>query len=111
MPHPAPTPAPAPPPRRQQPTQSRKERGGEPRRAPNGARGKAIQFYLHESDEKLIREIAVWLAPHRKRINDSLVIKAVLRAAKTGPGLLAGYDEGIAVTRAHRTQKKRPQDR
>jgi hypothetical protein len=72
---------------------------------PQGARGKAIQFYLHEADEKLIREFAVWLAPHRKRINDSLVVKAVLRAAKTGPDLLAAYDDGLAVSKAH--QKKR----
>jgi hypothetical protein len=73
---------------------------------PRGSRGKAIQFYLHDSDEKLIREFAVWLSPHRKRINDSLVIKAVLRAAKTGPGLLAAYDEGLAVTKAHQRRKK-----
>jgi hypothetical protein len=68
---------------------------------PRGARGKAIQFYLHDADEKLIREFAVWLAPHRKRINDSLVVKAVLRAAKTGPDLLAAYDKGLAVSKAH----------
>src|SRR5258708_1111763 len=73
-----------------------------PRSAPpRGARGKAIQFYLHEADEKLIREFAVWLAPHRRRINDSLVVKAVLRAAKTGPDLLAAYDDGLAVSKAH----------
>jgi hypothetical protein len=69
-------------------------------------RGKAIQFYLHEADEKLIREFAVWLAPHRKRINDSLVVKAVLRAATTGPELLAAYDEGLAVSKAHQKEKK-----
>jgi hypothetical protein len=73
---------------------------------PRGSRGKAIQFYLHDADEKLIREFAVWLAPHRKRINDSLVIKAVLRAAKTGPGLLAAYDEGLAITKAHQQGSK-----
>lgn len=78
-----------------------------PRPAPPwGSRGKAIQFYLHDADEKLIREFAVWLAPHRKRINDSLVIKAVLRAAKTGPVLLAAYDEGLAITKAHQQGKK-----
>ena len=75
-------------------------------RPPKGSRGKAIQFYLHDSDEKIIRELAVWLAPHRRRINDSLVIKAVLRAAKTGPQLLAAYDEGLAVTKAHQQGKK-----
>lgn len=74
-------------------------------RPPQGSRGKAIQFYLHTSDEKIIRELAVWLAPHRKRINDSLVIKAVLRAAKTGPALLAAYDEGLAVTKAHQVKR------
>jgi len=60
-------------------------------------RGKAVQFYLHEADERLIRELAVWLLPHRKRINDSLVIKTVLRAAKTGPDLLAAYDAAVKV--------------
>jgi hypothetical protein len=68
------------------------------------ARGKAIQFYLHAPDEKLIRELAVWLAPHRKRINDSLVIKAALRATKTGPELLAAYDAALKVD--GRTRRK-----
>jgi hypothetical protein len=78
----------------------------EPPAPPREARGKAIQFYLHEPDEKLIREFAVWLAPHRKRINDSLVVKAVLRAVKTGPDLLAAYDEGLAVSKAHQKKKR-----
>ncbi len=64
---------------------------------PKGRRGKAVQFWLHTEDEKLIRELAVWLAPHRKRINDSLVVKAVLRAAKTGPGLLSAYDDALST--------------
>lgn len=62
-----------------------------------GRRGKAVQFWLHEEDEKLIRELAVWLAPQRKRINDSLVVKAVLRAVKTGPPLLSGYDDALST--------------
>ena len=65
--------------------------------APPPVRGKAIQFYLHAPDQKLIREFAVYLAPHRKRINDSLVVKTVLRAAKTGPDLLAAYDAAVKV--------------
>lgn len=67
------------------------------RTASKAIRGKALHFYLHAEDEKLIRELAVWLAPHRKRINDSLVIKAVLRTAKTGAPLLAAYDEAVKV--------------
>lgn len=74
------------------------------RTAPQTIRGKAIQFYLHAPDEKLIREFAVWLAPHRKRINDSLVIKTVLRATKAGPELLAAYDAAVKVD--GRTAKK-----
>ncbi len=78
---------------------------GRPRVAvPPPVRGKAIQFYLHAPDEKLIREFAVWLAPHRKRINDSLVLKTVLRAAKTGPDLLAAYDAAVKVD--GRTRRK-----
>jgi hypothetical protein len=75
-------------------------------RPPKAIRGKAIQFYLHEGDEKLIREFAAWLAPHRKRINDSLVVKAVLRAAKTGPALLAAYDEAVAIDGRTKVHKK-----
>jgi len=81
-------------------------RGAYPRAVPPPpVRGKAIQFYLHAPDEKLIREFAVWLAPHRKRINDSLVVKTVLRVAKTGPDLLAAYDAAVKVD--GRTQRKR----
>lgn len=76
--------------------------------ATQSIRGRAIQFYLHAPDEKLIREFAVWLAPHRKRINDSLVIKSVLRAAKTGSELLAAYDAAVKVDgripKKHRTE-------
>jgi hypothetical protein len=72
-------------------------------------RGKAIQFYLHDADEKLIRELAVWLMSNRKRINDSLVIKAVLRAAKTGPELLAAYDAAVQVDGRIR-QKRQSQE-
>ena len=81
-----------------------------PKKPPQSAqgiiRGRRIQFYLHDADEKLIRELAVWLAPHRKRINDSLVIKAVLRAAKTGPGLLAAYDDAVAIDGRSKIHKK-----
>ena len=74
------------------------------RSAPPPVRGKAIQFYLHEQDQKLIHELSAWLASQRKRINDSLVMKTVLRAAKTGPALLAAYDEAVKVD--GRTRKK-----
>ena len=76
--------------------------------APAPIRGKAIQFYLHEQDQKLIHELSAWLASQRKRINDSLVLKTVLRAAKTGPELLAAYDAAVKVD--GRTRDKRNSD-
>jgi len=87
------------------PRATERRESARPRR-PKGIRGRAIQFWLHEPDEKLIRELSVWLAPHRKRINDSLIIKAVLRAARTGPGLLVAYDDALKVD--GRSKAKRP---
>ena len=60
-------------------------------------RGRDIHIWLHDEDQKLIQELAVWLLSQRKRINTSLVLKTVLRAAKTGPHLLAAYDEAVKV--------------
>lgn len=69
----------------------------EKRRIVPSYRGRAVQFYLHPEDEQLIREYVVWLAPHRKRINDTLIIKTVLRAAKTGSEFLVAYDKAVKV--------------
>ncbi len=65
--------------------------------APAARRGRGVHLWFHEEDEKLIRELSVWLHTQRPRINDSLVIKAVLRAAKTGSALLAAYDEAVKI--------------
>lgn len=76
-----------------------------PARPAAPVRGKAVQFYLHAEDEKIIRELAAWLAPHRKRINDSLVIKTALRVAKTGHEFLAAYDAAVRVDGRTRQNK------
>ena len=60
-------------------------------------RGRPVQFWLHDEDQKLIQELAIWLLSQRKRINSSLVVKTILRAAKTGPELLAAYDKAVKV--------------
>jgi len=89
-----PAPSPALKPRPQKPT---------PRSTPPLSRGRAalrgsdMHIWLHAEDQKLIQELAVWLLSQRKRINTSLVLKTVLRAAKTGPLLLAAYDEAVKV--------------
>jgi len=82
-----------------------------PKREGPTIRGKGVQLWLHDEDHKLIREIAVWLLPHRRRINDSLVVRTVLRAAKTGPELLAAYDAAIKVDgRSRQNPSKRTRD-
>jgi hypothetical protein len=50
--------------------------------------GKPVQFWMHDDDIKLIRELSAWLAGQGIRPSDSLVIRSVLRLAKTGSGLL-----------------------
>jgi hypothetical protein len=68
-----------------------------PSRGRAALRGSDMHIWLHAEDQKLIQELAVWLLSQRKRINTSLVLKTVLRAAKTGPQLLAAYDEAVKI--------------
>jgi hypothetical protein len=58
---------------------------------PQKALGKPVQFWMHEEDRKLVRELSAWLAGQGIRPTDSMVIRAVLRVAKTGNGLLEAY--------------------
>ena len=53
--------------------------------------GKPSQFWMHDEDRKLVRELSAWLAGQGIRPTDSMVIRAVLRLAKTGNGLLEAY--------------------
>ena len=56
-----------------------------------GKRGKPVQFWMHDDDRKLVRELSAWLAGQGVRPSDSMVIRAALRLAKTGSGLLEAY--------------------
>jgi hypothetical protein len=55
--------------------------------------GSAVQFWLHDQDRLLIRELSAWLAGQGQRPTDSMVIRAALRMAKPGQGLLEAYRE------------------
>jgi hypothetical protein len=59
--------------------------------------GKPVQFWLHEEDRKLVRELAAWLAGQGIRPSDSMVVRAALRIAKTGPAFLAAYQEAALL--------------
>ena len=58
---------------------------------PKPRKGKQVQFWFHEEDGKLVRELAAWLAGQGVRPTDSLVIRAALRAAETGTAFLQAY--------------------
>ena len=58
---------------------------------PKSRMGKPVQFWMHDEDRKLVRELSAWLAGQGIRPTDSMVIRAVLRLAKTGNGLLEAY--------------------
>jgi hypothetical protein len=59
--------------------------------------GRAVQFWMHDEDIKLVRELSAWLAGQGIRPSDSLVIRAVLRTAKTGSGLLEAYAQAAKL--------------
>jgi hypothetical protein len=58
---------------------------------PKSRVGKAVQFWMHEEDTQLVRELSAWLAGQGVRPSDSMVIRTALRYAKTGNALLEAY--------------------
>ncbi len=67
--------------------------------------GKASALYLYSEDQTLIRQHAAWLAQQGNRVNDSLVVRAVLRAVRPGPDLLHAYQHAV---KCDKRLKKRP---
>jgi hypothetical protein len=61
------------------------------REEPKSRVGKPVQFWLHDEDRKILRELAAWLAGQGLRPTDSMVIKSALRMSKTGGELLEAY--------------------
>jgi hypothetical protein len=54
-------------------------------------RGTPAQFWLHDEDRVLIRELAAWVAGQGIRPTDSRVLRAALRTVRTGPEFLEAY--------------------
>jgi hypothetical protein len=59
--------------------------------------GKPVQFWMHEEDRQLVRELGAWLAGQGFRSTDSLIIRAALRTAKIGGDLLEAYREAALL--------------
>jgi len=64
---------------------------------PRSRVGKPVQFWLHDEDRKIVRELAAWLAGQGLRPTDSMVIKAALRMSKTGGELLEAYQQAAQL--------------
>jgi hypothetical protein len=56
-------------------------------------RGKAVNIYLHDADQRRIRDLAAFLANEGLRVSDSQVIKAALLVAQPDKRLLKAYLE------------------
>ena len=63
----------------------------------NGRVGKPVQFWLHEEDRRIIRELSAWLAAQGIRPTDSMVIRAALRVSRTGSELLEAYKQATEL--------------
>ncbi len=59
--------------------------------------GKPVQFWMHDEDRKLVRELSAWLAGQGIRPSDSMVIRAALRMAKVGSPLVEAYWEAAKL--------------
>src|SRR5215217_4501457 len=59
--------------------------------------GKPVQFWMHEEDRRILRELSAWLAGQGVRASDSLVIRTALRSAKVGSELLQAYREAAQL--------------
>jgi hypothetical protein len=67
--------------------------------------GKPVQFWMHEEDRRLIRELAAWLAGQGVRPTDSMVVRAALRMAKTNAAFLDAYRDAAQLDGRLRTRE------
>jgi hypothetical protein len=65
--------------------------------AKRGRVGKPVQFWMHEEDRRILRELSAWLAGQGVRASDSLVIRTALRSARTGADFLQAYREAALL--------------
>jgi hypothetical protein len=72
---------------------------------PKSRVGRPVQFWLHDEDRHLVRELAAWLSGQGLRPTDSMVIRAALRTAKAGDDLLKAYQEASRLDGRLKQQK------
>jgi hypothetical protein len=65
-------------------------------------KGRFSSIYLNPEDQKLLREFSMWFAAQGRKINDTLIIRAALRAAKPGTAFLVAYDHATLSDLRHK---------
>lgn len=75
----------------EEPAKKRAQTEHSGKKTPKSKLGKPVQFWFHDEDRKLVRELSAWLAGQGVRTTDSTVLRAALRYAKTGNELLECY--------------------
>jgi len=94
---PSSAPPPEPPPAPDSPNSGAQTSPPTPKPAKPGRVGRPVQFWMHDEDRRLLRELSAWLAGQGVRASDSLVIRTALRSAKTGSELLEAYREAAKL--------------
>lgn len=79
-----------------------------PAPAPPARGGKAVQFWLHDEDRKVIRELAAYLSSQGVRPTDSLIVRAALRLVQGDASLVNAFKEALAHDGRYRPRARRP---
>ncbi len=74
--------------------------------APKARGGKAVQFWLHDEDRKVIRELAAYLSSQGVRPTDSLIVRAALRLVQGDAALVTAFREALAHDGRYRPRPK-----
>ena len=71
------------------------------------SKGKSKLIWLHPEDERLIKELSLYLASQEiERINPSLVLKAALRVAHQDSAFLVAYQEALGTDRRRKKHRE-----
>lgn len=64
---------------------------------PKSRVGRPVQFWMHDAERNLVRELSAWVAGQGIRPTDSMIIRAALRFARTGGEFLEAYREAAQL--------------
>jgi len=60
-------------------------------------RGRPVNLYLRDADTAKIRELTAFIADKGERTSDSLIVRAAIHAANSGPRFMEAYRQTAAA--------------